>query len=141
MINFLKSIKGTKNLIFAATFVASILFFSTVVNANEQNKNEVFWKIGDALNTIMVCREEEDILEIGYADTQSMLDMNQLIQLKMMEKRCLAFNPPLRLQIATIIGEYKDYNGRYTTMVGVCPMGEPKNIVGYLIVLGRPLTI
>ena len=141
MVDFIKSIKGTKNLIFVATFVASILFFSTVVNANEQNKNEVFWKIGDALNTIMVCREEADILEIGYADTQSMLDMNQLIQLKMMEKSCLAFNPPLRLQIATIIGEYKDYNGRYTTMVGVCPMGEPKNIVGYLIVLGRPLTI
>ena len=141
MVDFIKSIKGTKNLIFVATFVASILFFSTVVNANEQNKNEVFWKIGDALNTIMVCREEEDILEIGYADTQSMLDMNQLIQLKMMQQSCMAFNPPLRLQIATIIGEYKDYNGKYTTMVGVSPMGEPKNIVGYLIVLGRPLTI
>ena len=141
MINFLKSIKGTKNLIFAATFVASILLFSTVVNANEQKKEEALWKLGDFLHTMTICREEKDILEIGYADTQSMLDMNQLIQLKMMEKSCLAFNPPLRLQIATIIGEYKDYNGRYTTMVGVCPMGEPKNIVGYLIVLGRPLTI
>ena len=101
MIDFIKSIKGIKSLLFVFTFIASILFFSTVVSANEQNKNEVFWKVGDALNTIMVCREEEDILEIGYAD----------------------------------------YNGRYTTMVGVCPIGEPENIVGYLIVLGRPLTI
>jgi len=141
MIDFIKSIKGIKSLLFVFTFIASILFFSTVVSANEQNKNEVFWKVGDALNTIMVCREEKDILEIGYADTQSMLDMNQLIQLKMMQQSCMAFNPPLRLQIATIIGEYKDYNGKYTTMVGVSPMGEPKNIVGYLIVLGRPLTI
>ena len=130
-----------KNLIFLATFVASILFFSTVVNADGQKKEEALWKLGDSIHTMIICRDEKDILEIGYADTQSMLDMNQLIQLKMMEKSCLAFNPPLRLQIATIIGEYKDYNGRYTTMVGVCPMGEPKNIVGYLIVLGRPLTI
>ena len=141
MIDFIKSIKGIKSLLFVFTFIASILFFSTVVSADEQNKNEIFWKVGDALNTIMVCREEKDILEIGYADTQSMLDMNQLTQLKMMEKSCLAFNPPLRLQIATIIGEYKDYSGKYTTMVGVSPIGEPKNIVGYLIVLGRPLTI
>ena len=141
MVDFIKSIKGTKNLIFVATFVASILFFSTVVNADGQKKEEALWKLGDSLHTMIICRDEKDILEIGYADTQSMLDMNQLIQLKMMEKRCLAFNPPLRLQIATIIGDYKDYSGKYTTMVGVSPIGEPKNIVGYLIVLGRPLTI
>ena len=141
MIDFIKSIKDIKSLLFVFTFIASILFFSTVVSANEQNKNEVFWKVGDALNTIMVCREEKDILEIGYADTQSMLDMNRLIQLKMMQQSCMAFNPPLRLEIAVIVGEYKDYSGKHTTMVGVSPIGEPKNIVGYLIVLGRPLTI
>jgi len=130
-----------KNLIFLATFVASILFFSTVANANEQKQKDVFWKIGDTLHSIIVCKNEKDILEIGYADTQSMLQMNQLIQIKMMQQSCMAFNPPLQLQIAVIIGDYKDYNGKYTTMVGVSPIGEPKNIIGYLIVLGRPLTI
>ena len=141
MIDFIKSIKDIKSLLFIFTFIASILFFSTVVNAEGQKKEEALWKLGDSLHTMIICRDEKDILEIGYADTQSMLDMNQLIQLKMMQQSCMAFNPPLRLQIATIIGEYKDYNGKYTTMVGVSPMGEPKNIVGYLIVLGRPLTI
>tara|TARA_B110000014_G_C20126080_1_gene600001 strand:+ start:3684 stop:4109 length:426 start_codon:yes stop_codon:yes gene_type:complete len=141
MIDFIKSIKDIKSLLFIFTFIASILFFSTVVNANEQKKEEALWKLGDFLHTMIICREEKDILEIGYADTQSMLDMNRLIQLKMMQQSCMAFNPPLRLEIAVIVGEYKDYSGKYTTMVGVSPIGEPENIVGYLIVLGRPLTI
>ena len=130
-----------KKLIFLATFVASILFFSTVVGANEQKQKDIYWKIGDAIRSIIVCKTEKDILEIGYADTQSMLQMNQLIQIKLMQGSCMAFNPPLQLEIAVIIGDYKDYNGKTTTMVGVSPLGEPENVIGYLIVLGKPLTI
>ena len=130
-----------KKLIFLATFVASILFFSTVVGANEQKQKDVLWKIGDAIRSIIVCKTEKDILEIGYADTQSMLQMNQLIQIKLMQGSCMAFNPPLHLEIAVIIGDYKDYNGKTTTMVGVSSIGEPENVIGYLIVLGKPLTI
>lgn len=130
-----------KKLIFLATFVASILFFSTVVGANEQKQKDIYWKIGDAIRSIIVCKTEKDILEIGYADTQSMLQMNQLIQIKLMQGSCMAFNPPLQLEIAVIIGDYKDYNEKTTTMVGVSPIGEPKNVIGYLIVLGKPLTI
>jgi hypothetical protein len=113
-----------KKLIFLATFVASILFFSTVVGANEQKQKDIYWKIGDAIRSIIVCKTEKDILEIGYADTQSMLQMNQLIQIKLMQGSCMAFNPPLQLEIAVIIGDYKDYNGKTTTMVGVSPIGE-----------------
>jgi hypothetical protein len=130
-----------KKLIFLATFVASILFFSTVVGANEQKQKDIYWKIGDAIRSIIVCKTEKDILEIGYADTQSMLQMNQLIQIKLMQGSCMAFNPPLQLEIAVIIGDYKDYNGKTTTMVGVSPLGESENVIGYLIVLGKPLTI
>ena len=130
-----------KNLIFLATFAASILFFSTVVGANEQKQKDIYWKIGDAIRSIIVCKTEKDILEIGYADTQSMLQMNQLIQIKLMQGSCMAFNPPLQLEIAVIIGDYKDYNEKTTTMVGVSPIGESKNVIGYLIVLGKPLTI
>ena len=73
MIDFLKSIKGTKNLIFVFTFIASILFFSTVVNANEQKKEEALWKLGDFLHTMIICREEKDILE------ENTLEYNNLI--------------------------------------------------------------
>ena len=95
-----------KKLIFLATFVASILFFSTVVGANEQKQKDIYWKIGDAIRSIIVCKTEKDILEIGYADTQSMLQMNQLIQIKLMQGSCMAFNHPLHLEIEFIIGDY-----------------------------------
>ena len=129
-----------KKLIFLATFVASILFFSVEANADREGKS-IVWQVGDTIRSIIVCKTEEDILEIGLADTRSMLEMNQLVQLKVLKQSCLAFNPPLQLEIAVIVGDYKDYNGRHTTMVGGSPIGDSKDIVGYLIVLGRPLTI
>ena len=129
-----------KKLIFLATFIASILFFTVEANADRSGKS-IVWKVGDPIRSIIVCKTEEDILEIGLADTRSMLEMNQLVQLKVLKQSCLAFNPPLHLEIAVIVGDYKDYNGRHTTMVGVSPIGDSKDIVGYLIVLGRPLTI
>ena len=52
-----------KKLIFLATFVASILFFSTVVGANEQKQNDIYWKIGDAIRSIIVCKTEKDIFD------------------------------------------------------------------------------
>lgn len=58
-----------------------------------------------------------------------------------MQNSCLVFNPPLQLEVAKIVGDYKDYNGNNTTMVGVSPIQEPDNILGYLIILGKPLTI
>ena len=130
-----------KKILFLVTFLASILFFSTNVNAEDKKDKEIYWQIGDAVLTIMVCRTEEDILEIGYADSQSALKLNQLIQIKIMQNSCLVFNPPLQLEVAKIVGDYKDYNGNNTTMVGVSPIQEPDNILGYLIILGKPLTI
>lgn len=130
-----------KKILFLITFVTSILFFSSGVGANKQKKEEAFWQIGDTLYAAIICNTEKDILEIGYADSKSLLQLRQLIQIKILTNSCVSFNPPLQLAIATIIGEYKDYQGEYTVMVGVSPAGEPENILGYLIVLGRPLTI
>ena len=130
-----------KKILFLVTFLAYILFFSTNVNAEDKKDKEIYWQIGDAVLTIMVCRTEEDILEIGYADSQSALKLNQLIQIKIMQNSCLVFNPPLQLEVAKIVVDYKDYNGNNTTMVGVSPIQEPDNILGYLIILGKPLTI
>jgi|TARA_R100000479_G_scaffold175163_1_gene125480 hypothetical protein len=130
-----------KKILFLVTFLTSILFFSTNVNAEDKKDKDIYWQIGDAVLTIMVCRTEKDILEIGYADSQSALTLNQLIQIKIMQNSCLVFNPPLQLEVAKIVGDYKDYNGNNTTMVGVSPIQEPDNILGYLIILGKPLTI
>ena len=130
-----------KKILFLVTFLSSILFFSTNVNAEDKKDKDIYWQIGDAVLTIMVCRTEEDILEIGYADSQSALKLNQLIQIKIMQNNCLVFNPPLQLEVSKIVGDYKDYNGNNTTMVGVSPIQEPDNILGYLIILGKPLTI
>lgn len=122
-----------KVLVFLAVFLSVFIFSWTKVNS------ETVWKVGDQIHTIVLCETEKDILDIAYADSQTELIFRESLQIKLIQRKCVVFNPPIELRVQKIISDYVDYNKTSSLILAASSL-EKDDIIGYLIVVGRPAT-
>ena len=123
-----------KKILLLTTFIFCVVFFNT-----EAKAQDVVWKVGDLIYTIVLCREEEDILEVAYADSKSEISFRNILNIKFNNASCFGLQPPIRLQVKKILGEYVDHRNIGTIIIGASSI-ETNEMVGYLIVAGRQLT-
>tara|TARA_R100000963_G_C4642969_1_gene106695 strand:+ start:1081 stop:1503 length:423 start_codon:yes stop_codon:yes gene_type:complete len=127
-----------KILIFLVAFFSIFILSFTSVKSESKTK-ETLWKIGDIVYTLVLCEKEKHILEIAYADSQSRLIFREDLQIKLIQRKCAVFNPPIELKVIKIIGDYEDHNKIRSTIIATSTINND-DIIGYLIIAGRPAT-
>jgi|DEB0MinimDraft_4_1074332.scaffolds.fasta_scaffold01461_5 hypothetical protein len=113
--------------------LAAILFFLLVSNYGLALANT--WKIGDKAVVIFMCKKEKAIMDIAYADTKSQEKLILTIYKNIINSNCLEIRPPQIFLITDIIGSYKDYNNRNTTILKIKSPVYP-SFKGYTIATG-----
>jgi len=102
--------------------------------------SKVTWTKGDKVATFFICRAEEDIMEVALADSKGKDSLRQSVFKKTMAKKCMSLNPPLGFIVVEIIGSYKDYSQKETSIIAVS-IPTKKNIAGYIVATGSPLSL
>ena len=122
-----------KVLVFLAVFLSVFISSWTRVNS------ETVWKVGDQISTNVLCETEKDILDIAYADSHTEFLLKESLQIKLIQRKCVIFNPPITLRVQKIISNYMDYNKVPSLILSASTLKEDDTI-GYLIVVGRSAT-
>ena len=98
---------------------------------------EEIWKKGDKVAAFFICKEEEDIMDLALADSKGMQKFSELIIEKQITRGCIPLRPPALFIVDDVIGNYKDYKGKETSIMKIV---SPKNklLTGYIVAEGIP---
>ena len=98
---------------------------------------EEIWKKGDKVAAFFICKEEEDIMDLALADSKGMQKFSELIIEKQITRGCIPLRPPALFIVDDVIGNYKDYKGKETSIMKIV---SPKNklLTGYIVAEGMP---
>tara|TARA_R100000656_G_C3845805_1_gene106262 strand:- start:64 stop:465 length:402 start_codon:yes stop_codon:yes gene_type:complete len=100
------------------------------------SNHETQWKVGDSILTTMLCRDEESILKIAYADTKNKEEVVKIVNKFISLESCIKLPQPAMFYINSVIVSYKDFNSKISSVLGLALFGEPKVIFGYAIAAG-----
>jgi len=95
------------------------------------------WTKGDIVTVFFICIEEEDIMDVAYADSKNELKYASAIKIKQFSNKCSFVYPPITLRINDVIASYTDYKKQETSIL---KLHDPKTDLkaGYIIAEGRP---
>ena len=98
------------------------------------------WAKGDKVMVFFMCANEDDILDIALADSETREKYATTIMEKKMEGFCSRFYPPVELSVKSVIGSYKDHDDSATCIL---KLYDPKTELeaGYIIAAGEPATV
>ena len=98
---------------------------------------EEIWKKGDKAAAFFICKDEEDIMDLALADSKGMQKFSELIIEKQITRGCIPLRPPALFIVDDVIGNYKDYKGKETSIMKIV---SPKNnsLTGYIVAEGIP---
>jgi hypothetical protein len=118
-------------LLAALTLAACFTILPSCVTAQET------WKKGDKVAAFFICKEEEDIMDLALADSKGMQKFSELIIEKQITRGCIPLRPPALFIVVDVIGNYKDYKGKETSIMKIV---SPKNnlLTGYIVAEGIP---
>ena len=118
-------------LLAALTLAACFTILPSCVTAQET------WKKGDKVAAFFICKEEEDIMDLALADSKGMQKFSELIIEKQITRGCIPLRPPALFIVDDVIGNYKDYKGKETSIMKIV---SPKNnlLTGYIVAEGIP---
>jgi hypothetical protein len=118
-------------LLAALTLAACFTILPSCVTAQET------WKKGDKVAAFFICKEEEDIMDLALADSKGMQKFSELIIEKQITRGCIPLRPPALFIVNDVIGNYKDYKGKETSIMKIV---SPKNnlLTGYIVAEGIP---
>lgn len=95
------------------------------------------WKVGDTIVTAMLCRDEESILKIAYADTKNKEEVLKTVNKFVSLEYCIQLPQPGMFYINSVIVSYKDFNSKISSVLGLALFAEPEVIFGYAIAVGK----
>jgi len=95
------------------------------------------WTIGDKVNVFFMCIEEEDIMDVAYADSKGALEYASTLKIKQFSGRCSTVYPPIMLDIDDVVASYTDHRKEETSIL---KLHDPETDLkaGYIIAEGRP---
>ena len=113
------------------TLAACFTILPSCVTAQET------WKKGDKVAAFFICKEEEDIMDLALADSKGKQKFSELIIEKQITRGCIPLRPPALFIVDDVIGNYKDYKGKETSIMKIV---SPKNnlLTGYIVAEGIP---
>ena len=98
---------------------------------------EEVWEKGNKVAAFFICKEEESIMELALADSKSRDQFIGEVTKKRMDRKCVALRPPVLFVVDEVIGSYKDYEKKNTSILKIV---SPVNngFIGYIVARGMP---
>ena len=118
-------------LLIGLTLAACFAILPSCVTAEE------VWKKGNKVAAFFICKEEESIMEIALADSKSRDQFIGEVTKKRMDRKCVALRPPVLFIVDEVLGSYKDYEKKNTTILKIVPQIN-NGFVGYIVARGSP---
>ena len=118
-------------LLIGLTLAACFAILPSCVTAEE------VWKKCNKVEAFFICREEKSIMDIALADSKSRDEFIGEITKKRITSKCVALRPPVLFVVDEVLGNYKDYEKKNTTILKIVP---PVNngFIGYIVARGMP---
>ena len=118
-------------LLVGLTLAACFAILPSCVTAEE------VWKKGNKVAAFFICREEKSIMEIALADSKSRDEFIGEITKKRITSKCVALRPPVLFVVDEVLGNYKDYEKKNTTILKIVPQIN-NGFIGYIVARGSP---
>ena len=118
-------------LLVSLTLAACFAILPSCVTAEE------VWKKGNKVAAFFICKEEESIMELALADSKSRDQFIGEVTKKRMDRKCFALRPPVLFIVDEVLGSYKDYEKKNTTILKIVPQIN-NGFIGYIVARGMP---
>ena len=118
-------------LLISLTLAACFAILPSCVTAEE------VWKKGNKVAAFFICKEEESIMEVALADSKSKNQFIGEVTKKRIGRECVALRPPVLFVVDEVLGSYKDYEKKNTTILKIVPQIN-NGFVGYIVARGLP---
>ena len=118
-------------LLVGLTLAACFAILPSCVTAEE------VWKKGNKVAAFFICKEEESIMEVALADSKSRDQFIGEVTKKRIGRECVALRPPVLFVVDEVLGSYKDYEKKNTTILKIVPQIN-NGFVGYIVARGLP---
>ena len=118
-------------LLISLTLAACFAILPSCVTAEE------VWKKGNKVAAFFICKEEESIMELALADSKSRDQFIGEVTKKRIGRECVALKPPVLFVVDEVLGSYKDYEKKNTTILKIVPQIN-NGFVGYIVARGLP---
>ena len=118
-------------LLVGLTLAACFAILPSCVTAEE------VWKKGNKVAAFFICKEEESIMELALADSKSRDQFIGEVTKKRMDRKCVALRPPVLFIVDEVLGSYKDYEKKNTTILKIVPQIN-NGFIGYIVARGSP---
>ena len=118
-------------LLISLTLAACFAILPSCVTAEE------VWKKGNKVAAFFICKEEESIMELALADSKSRDQFIGEVTKKRIGRECVALRPPVLFVVDEVLGSYKDYEKKNTTILKIVPQIN-NGFIGYIVARGMP---
>ena len=98
---------------------------------------EEVWEKGNKVAAFFICKEEESIMELALADSKSRDQFIGEVTKKRIGRECVALKPPVLFVVDEVLGSYKDYEKKNTTILKIVPQIN-NGFIGYIVARGLP---
>ena len=98
---------------------------------------EEVWEKGNKVAAFFICKEEESIMELALADSKSRDQFIGEVTKKRIGRECVALRPPVLFVVDEVLGSYKDYEKKNTTILKIVPQIN-NGFIGYIVARGLP---
>ena len=118
-------------LLISLTLAACFAILPSCVTAEE------VWKKGNKVAAFFICKEEESIMEVALADSKSRDQFIGEFTKKRIGRECVGLRPPVLFVVDEVLGSYKDYEKKNTTILKIVPQIN-NGFIGYIVARGKP---
>ena len=118
-------------LLISLTLAACFAILPSCVTAEE------VWKKGNKVAAFFICKEEESIMELALADSKSRDQFIGEVTKKRIGRECVGLRPPVLFVVDEVLGSYKDYEKKNTTILKIVPQIN-NGFIGYIVARGMP---
>ena len=122
-------------LLMVAAILIGLMFPQTASLSKDPPRNYA-WSKGDYVTALVVCRDEESILKVLKADTESeeeaLARMYALTQIG----KCMRGVMPLPFYVKGVFVEYKDFANRPSVVLEVARADKKDDTFGYVVAAG-----
>ena len=113
------------------------LLWPTNASSESIRGYEYEWKKGDTVKVAIACPEEEDILKIVKADTESEEEVLAKMYSLSTIRKCIQLPMPLPFYVLGVYVEYKDYADRPSVVLSIARVDKKEELFGYIIAAGK----
>ena len=94
------------------------------------------WSKGDYVTAAIVCRDEESILKVLKADTESQEEALARMYALTQIGKCMRAPMPMPFYVKEVYIEYKDFADRPSVILEVARVDREEETLGYVVAMG-----